>query len=115
METEFPKKWKLVSTAVLVSNFAIMLYHKTQMETATNGETRLKRRLSFHFAFCSNQITPQELQRFEVETMVETPHNHPLRGCTGASQTPPDTPRRRRDIETLRHQDQEKQNEAICD
>jgi len=115
METEFPKKWKPASTTSFVSDFKTMSYQKTQMETATNGETCPKTRLSFHFVFCSKQVIPQELEPFEAETMLETHHNHPLRGCTGASQTPPDTPRRRRDIETLRHQDQEKQNEAICD
>lgn len=93
METEFPRIGKSVSTAIFVSDFETMSYRKTQMETATNGETRLRRRLSFHFGFCYNRMASQQLQRFEVETMVETQHNHPLRGCTGAFETPPDTPR----------------------
>jgi hypothetical protein len=109
METEFLRIGKPVSIAIFISNFKAMSYRKTQMGTATNGETRL----SFHFGFCSNHKTTKKLQRFEAETMVETQHNHPLRGCTGAFETPPDTPRRRRDIETLRHEDQENQNETV--
>ncbi len=79
-ETEFPKKWKLVSKRIDARADKGRFYVSFQLENGAGNQTRGKQRLSFQSPGALKTVHEKALRQFRLETIVETPHTTPPTG-----------------------------------